>query len=60
VAVTTASSCGCDTARTGGRQPGLTGRVTRPDPGNYWPDHDLDPPTDFINERNRVAVFWKL
>jgi hypothetical protein len=60
MAVTTASSSGCDTTRTGTRQPGLTGRVTRPDPGNYWPDHDLSLPADFINERNRVAVLWKL
>ena len=38
----------------------LTGRVSRPDPGNYWPDHNMDPPTDFINERNRTAAMWKL
>lgn len=53
------SSSGC-TAGTSGTQGGMTGRLTRKMPRNFWPDHDMKPRTDFINARNRVAVMWKI
>jgi hypothetical protein len=38
----------------------MTGRITRKMPRNFWPDHDMRPRTDFVNERNRVASMWKI
>jgi hypothetical protein len=45
---------------TSGIQGGMTGRITRKMPRNFWPDHDMRPRTDFVNERNRVASMWKI
>lgn len=56
---TRADASGCSTS-TRGAQGSLTGRVTREPVRNYWPDHDLSPRTDFISERNRTALMWKL
>ena len=56
---TRASSSGCDsTSRQASGS--LTGRVTREPVRNYWPDHDMTPRTDFISERNRTALMWRL
>lgn len=60
MATTTASACGCTANGTGSASGGLTGRVTPPDPADYWPDHDRSVPTEFVNERNRYAVMWRL
>lgn len=38
----------------------LTGRGSDPLPPDWWPDHDRSPRTDFVNERNRTALMWKL
>lgn len=56
---TQASSSGCSSTATGVRG-SLTGRVTREPVRNYWPDHDMTPRTDFISERNRTALMWRL
>ena len=59
MAVTQASSCGCDS--TTRDAPGsLTGRMTTEPVRNYWPDHNLEPRTNFISERHRVALMWRL
>lgn len=59
MATTTANACGCgNPAR--GAEGGLTGRLTREPVRNYWPSHDLSVRTDFISERNRTALMWKL
>ncbi len=56
---TQASSCGCSSSAR--EAPGsLTGRLTREPVRNYWPDHDMEPRTDFISERHRTALMWKL
>lgn len=56
---TQASSCGCSSSAH--EAPGsLTGRLTREPVRNYWPDHDMEPRTDFISERHRTALMWKL
>lgn len=54
-----ASSSGCSSTTTG-ICGSLTGRVTREPVRNYWPDHDMTPRTDFISERNRTALMWRL
>lgn len=56
---TTASSCGC-TASAGLGPGGMTGRVNVPPRRNFWPGHNLAPRTDFISERNRTALMWRL
>lgn len=59
-AVTTrASSCGCQDggSRAAG---GMTGRLTTFPTRNFWPLHDLAPRTDFISERNRTSLMWRL
>lgn len=56
---TRASACGCSSA-TAGIQGGMTGRLTRRPVRNWWPEHDMTPRTDFISERNRTALMWKL
>ena len=56
---TQASSSGCSSTTTGIRG-SLTGRVAREPERNYWPDHDMTPRTDFISERNRTALMWRL
>lgn len=38
----------------------MTGRLTREPVRNHWPEHDMTPRSDFINERNRTANMWKL
>lgn len=59
---TRASSCGCSGTNGAGPGTGMTGRVNAPLPPrrNFWPDHSLAPRTDFINERNRTALMWRL
>lgn len=54
-----ASSCGCNGA-TSGAQGNMTGRTTTLPVRNWWPDHDMTPRTDFISERHRTALMWKL
>lgn len=60
MATTTADSCGCGTNANGTPSGSLTGRTPQQYPANFWPDHDMSPRTDFINERNRTAVMWRL
>lgn len=56
---TQASSSGC-TSTTPGAEGNMTGRVTAEPVRNWWPTHDLSPRTNFVSERHRVALMWKL
>jgi hypothetical protein len=38
---------------------GTTGRATRFEPKNWWPDHIKPSPTSFIAARHRTRM-WKL
>ncbi len=38
----------------------MTGRLTTFPTRNFWPHHNLAPRTDFISERNRTALMWRL
>lgn len=54
-----ASSSGCDSSLRG-IQGSLTGRPTREPVRNWWPTHDMTPRSDFVSERHRTALMWKL
>lgn len=56
---TRASACGCSSTPSGMRS-GMTGRLTREPVRNWWPAHDMTPRSDFISERNRTSLMWKL
>ena len=56
---TRASACGCSST-SNGIQGGMTGRLTRMPVRNWWPEHDMTPRSDFISERNRTSLMWKL
>lgn len=58
--MTRASSCGCTNTTGPGAPGGMTGRPTLYPRRNFWPSHPMAPRTDFISERNRTALMWRL
>lgn len=48
-----------DITSTGCEQGSLTGRATRFEPKNWWPDHIQPPRTTFVAARHAIRM-WKL